>query len=151
MKPTRTILRRLLWFSLALVTLLCASMYYHFFKAEHILYEGVDAKTGIRLSAVCTYGDYSYRTYVVVSSPHGREISRNEIPYSADELSDCMEQPFYKLSSVGFDPSYKKLHVRFASEVRRAIKVPLFLEDLDLPVRPWEQPETSTTAYKSAE
>lgn len=122
--------------------LLCAGVGYflhYFFWAEHTIYERRDAKTGMKFMATCQYSEHSYRTYVTVASPSGRVISRNEIPYSADHLSDCTREPHYMVIGLTPDAVYGKLSVQFASKSRTPIEVPLMLEGIDLPNPPNQQ------------
>ncbi len=123
--------------ALGALILIGASLYYYYFRAEHLIYKTQDARTGMKLLAVCKWGGLSYHTYVIVKAPSGREISRNEIPYSADTLSDCKEQSYYAVVAITPDAKYKKLTVRFKGN-RAPVEVPLLLENLDLPTRPWE-------------
>jgi hypothetical protein len=104
--------------------------------AEHVTYEKQDARTGLKLVASCQYSESSFRTYVTVRSPGGRVISRNEIPFSADELSDCTRQQYYAVVDLVPDPTFNKLVVQFADKRRLAVEVPLLPDGIDLPNLP---------------
>ncbi len=135
------VVKRIVWVAvplLVLVAVVCMGTFYYYFVAEHVMIELPDAKTGLNFSATCKYSDYSYRTFIVVKSPQGREISRNEIPYSADSLSACMNDPYYRITSLQVDSAYTKLYASITDQSRIA-EVPLLLRELDLPVRPWEE------------
>jgi hypothetical protein len=106
---------------------------------EHIISKKQDARTGLKFMASCQYSEYSYRTYVMVIAPSGRVISRNEIPHSADELSDCTQQPYYMVTDLVPDPTYERLSVQFADKRRAPIEVPLLLDGIDLPNSPRQQ------------
>jgi len=109
---------------------------YHRFCTEHVTYQKQDARTGLRLTASCQYSESSFRTYVTVRSPGGRVISRNEIPFSADELSDCTRQYYYLVTDLVPDPAFTKLSVQFADHKRSPVEVPLLLDGIDLPNSP---------------
>ncbi len=128
-------------------SILCACLVYlahYYFWAEHIVYEIKDAKTRMNFQAVCQYSEYSYRTYVVVTSPGGRVISRNEIPYSADTLSDCTREPYYAVTSLIPSPEYDRLLLSFASDKRSSMEVPLVLKEIDLPFPPTQEPSRTS-------
>lgn len=112
------------------------SIFYYYFWADHITYQKQDSRTGLRFVASCQYSESSYRTYVTVKSPFGRLISRNEIPFSADELSDCMRQQYYIVADLVPDSSFEKLSVKFADTRRSPVEVPLLLDGIDLPNLP---------------
>ena len=116
---------------------------YYWFGMEHVTYEKQDPKTGLRFVASCQYSESSFRSYVTVRSASGRLISRNEIPFSADELSDCTRQQYYVVSDLVPDPSFSKLSVRFIDTTRPAVELPLFLDGLDLPNSPRPQLQRS--------
>lgn len=109
---------------------------YYFFWAEHVTFQKQDARTGLRFVATCQYSESSYRTYVTVRSPHGRLISRNEIPSSADELSDCTRQQYYLVADLVPDSAFDKLSVHFVDKRRSPVEVPLSLDGIDLPNLP---------------
>ncbi|SRR6266404_2827715 len=126
----------LLIVGLLLLSAGASSLSYYFFWADHITYEKQDARTGLRFVASCQYSESSYRTYVTVKSPLGRLISRNEIPFSADELSDCTRKQYYIVADLVPDSSFEKLSVKFADARRSPVEVPLLLDGIDLPNLP---------------
>jgi hypothetical protein len=127
---------RWLVIGLILITAGIGSIGYYLFWAEHVTYEKQDARTGLKFVASCQYGESSFRTYVTVRSPAGRVISRNEIPFSADELSDCTQEKYYVVADLIPDAAFSKLSVQFADNSRSGVEVPLFLDGIDLPNSP---------------
>ena len=106
---------------------------------EHISYQTHDARTGLNIQAVCKYdGKVGYDTYVIVQEVADGEISRNRMPGGSDLLSDCLGygRDYHDIISIELDPSHKKLFVKYASNERAPVEVPLLLEDLDLPGKP---------------
>lgn len=130
--------------SLVLLSAGAGSLSYYFFWADHITYEKQDERTGLRFVASCQYSESSYRSYVTVKSPFGRLISRNEIPFSADELSDCTRQQYYAVVDLVPDPPFSKLYVQFSDKRRPSVEVPLLLDGIDLPNSP--RPPVERTA-----
>src|ERR1041385_8562215 len=118
------------WLLVALLLLLggIGSALYYPFGSEHVTYQKEDAKTGLKFTASCQYVESSFRTYVTVRSPGGRVISRNEIPFSADELSDCTREQYYVVADLVPDPAFNKLSVQFGDKRRSAVEVPLLLD-----------------------
>ena len=110
-------------------------VYNHFYR-DHVTYEKQDTRTGLKLVVSCQYSESSFRTYVTLRSPAGRVISRNEIPFSADQLSDCTRSQYYAVADLVLDPAFNKLSVHFADARRSPVEVPLLLDGIDLPNSP---------------
>jgi hypothetical protein len=121
--------------ALALLIVLCASLFYYYFFAEHTVLEVRDARTGLKFAAVCKYNDFSYYTYIIVRSPQGRVISKNEIPPSADTLSACMNEPYYRITTLQVNSNYTELYAGIVNQ-ERVTEVPLMLKGIDLPIKP---------------
>jgi len=126
------------WFVLVAVVIAMGIGYmaYDHFYVDHVTYEKHDTKTGLRFVISCQYSEFSFRTYVTVRSPAGRVISRNEIPFSADQLSDCTHNNYYLVADLVPDPTFNKLSVYFADTRRSPVDVPLLLDGIDLPNSP---------------
>ncbi len=105
------------------------------FYSSHQSYSVRDPRTGMRFAAFCRYSEHSYRTYVEVRSPGGRLISLQEIPFTADRLADCLQEPHYRITAITADDSYTKLIVAFEGK-RPPVELPLALEGIDLPANP---------------
>jgi hypothetical protein len=135
---------RSLVIALILIAVGIASIGYYWFWVEHVTYEKRDATTGLQFVASCQYSESSFRSYVTVRSPAGRVISRNEIPFSADELSDCTRQQYYAVADLVPDQAFNKLSVQFADRRRSPVEVPLLLDGIDLPNSP--RPPVQRTA-----
>jgi|GEM_PF-4886363 len=119
--------------ALILIAVGIASTGYYRFWAEHVTYEKRDGTTGLQFVASCQYSESSFRSYVTVRSPAGRLISKNEIPFSADELSDCTREPYYVVANLFPDAAFSKLSVQFGDKRRSVVEVPLLLKGIDLP------------------
>lgn len=130
--------------TVAIVVLLLALSflwYWHVYHREHLTYRAKDSRTGLILSSFCKYGGYSFRTYVRAQYSNGNvDIQVNEIPQSADMLSECTQEPKYLVKQISMDPDFKNLTVVFQSDRREVLKLPLRLKGLDLPFAnpdPW--------------
>lgn len=120
------------------VTILGLLAAYYYVRADHVVYELNDAKTGLRFTATCRFSQFSYANYIVVNAPapSNREISRNELPYSADSLSQCLNEPYYKVTSLRVSDDYTKLTV-VRSDNTTAMEVPLLVKGIEFPGSPW--------------
>ena len=134
------------WFVVAslLIAAGIAYMGYDHFYVDHVTYEKRDAKTGLKFVVSCQYSESSFRTYVTLLSPAGRVISRNEIPFSADQLSDCTRSQYYAVTDLVPDSGFNKLSVHFADARRSPVEVPLLLDGVDLPNSPRPPLERTT-------
>jgi hypothetical protein len=115
---------------LLVLVFLTAVVCYYFF-AEHKMYYTVDSEAGLTFSATCSFDQLSYRTYITMRTLNGRFISRSEIPFSADMLSDCMDQDYYRIQSIVLDRSHSVAVVHFVDHRREPVRLPLLIEGID--------------------
>src|SRR5437764_614529 len=120
------------------VTILGGLAAYYYVRADHVVYELNDARTGLKFTATCRFSQFSYANYIVVKAPapSNREISRNELPYSADSLTQCMNEPYYKVTSLRVSDDYTKLTV-VRGDNATAVEVPLLVRGIEFPGSPW--------------